>query len=104
MSNKIYYHATRATNLPSIMNDGVIYTGMDGIVYLAESVEDALKFVALRAMNEDIYILGIKGLDESKIQETFDHSYAFFKCKSYGYPEDIPVDLIDTCHISERAR
>lgn len=102
MNTKIYYHATRASNLPSILEEGFIHTGCDGIVYLTESVEDALKFVALRVMDEDIYILGIKGLDESKVEETFDHSYAFFQCRSYGYPEDIPVSMLHQFYVSAK--
>lgn len=92
--DRTYYHATRKLNFESIMNDGVIYTGIDHIVYLAENLEDAYKFIRVRVGNEPIVIFEITDLDPNKIKETFDHSYKFFQCKSYGYSEDIPIDKI----------
>lgn len=89
---KKYYHATTVDNFNSIMNDGVIKTGWDGIVYLTETPQDALKFIALRTF-DDIIVLEVE-VDESLVVETFDHSYAFFKCKSYGCRQNISFDQV----------
>lgn len=95
---KKYYHATRKENWLGILDEGIIHKGIDGIVYLAESKEDAYKFVGLRVWDEDIYVIELSNLDESKICETFDHSYDFFQCKSYGYQEDISFwDNMSNC-------
>lgn len=83
---KKYYHATPSKNLLSIMSEG-IKTGCDGVVYLAETREDALKFICIRCF-EDIVIFEVK-LSEDKVDETFDHSQQFFKCKAYGYAGNI---------------
>ena len=99
-----YYHATASSNAKSIVNDGKIYTGIDGIVYLADSRENALNFVGVRVFNEPIIVFEIDiPEDEAKlVEETFDHSYNFFRCKSYGYPKNIPtdwiVDVYQWCH------
>lgn len=88
---KSYFHATSIKNLESIIEHG-IKPGCDGIVYLAETKEDALKFTCLRITN-DILIFELK-LQEDKVFETFDHSYNFFKCKSFGYAKTIPYKAI----------
>ena len=91
---KYFYHATTEENFKKIMFDGKIKVGFDGIVYLTESKEDALKFLCLRAFGQSIIVLEIHIPDETKIEETFDHSYSFFKCRSFGYPEYIDTDNI----------
>lgn len=88
---KKYYHATPSKNLLSIMRDG-IKAGCDGVVYLAETREDALKFICIRCF-EDIVIFEVK-LPEDKVYETFDHSQQFFKCKAYGYAGNISEKAI----------
>jgi len=90
---KKFYHATSFDNLGSILSKGLV-PGCDGIIYLAETREDALKFVVLRYANEEILTIEVE-LDEKEVEETFDHSYSFFKCKSFGYPKVIPIDEID---------
>ena len=89
-----WYHATDKKVLGSIVISG-IEPGIDGVVYLADSCENALKFVVVRGIME-IAVIKIKrsSLDKRKIIETFDHSYEFFKCKAYGYTEVIPSNLI----------
>lgn len=86
---KKFYHATDFVNLHSIMYDG-IRPGCDGVVYLAETPEDALNFVVFRCY-EEILVVEIE-LEESEVKETFDHSYTFFKCKAFGYPGTIHLD------------
>lgn len=88
---KTYYHATPFENLESIMDQG-LHKGCDGVVYLTERPEDAAKFVAIRGYRQ-ILVLGVE-LEESMISESFDHSFAFFKCEAYTYPDDIPADEI----------
>lgn len=85
----VFYHATDYENLASILDNG-LRASIEGIVYLTETEQDALKMVALRGYKE---ILTIKILipekEAHRIVETFDHSEAFFKCKSYGYQGNI---------------
>lgn len=88
---KTYYHATPFENLESIMDQGIC-KGYDGVVYLTEKPEEAARFVAIRGCRK-ILVLGIE-LEEDLINESFDHSQAFFKCKAYSYAENIPADEI----------
>lgn len=88
---KTYYHATPFENLESIMDQG-LHRGCDGVVYLTEKPEDAAKFVAIRGCRK-ILVLGIE-FEEHMVNESFDHSQMFFKCKAYAYEDDIPADEI----------
>lgn len=88
-----YYHATEEKNLDSIIEKGIL-PGVDGGVYLTETPEDAYKFVAIRVFSIDpIPVLEVE-LDESLVEESFDHSQAFFKCRAFRYPGPIPVNQI----------
>lgn len=31
-------------------------------------------------------------IEDDLVEESFDHSEAFFKCKAYYYPQDTPID------------
>ena len=87
-----YYHATTEETAKQIMEDGQIRIGLDGVVYLCDKPEDAAKFVAIRGCRK-IYVIEVD-LDETqaaKVEESFDHSEAFFKCKAYVYPESISI-------------
>ena len=88
---KTYYHATPYENLESIMDQG-IRKGYDGVVYLTEKHDEAARFVAIRGCKK-ILVLGIE-LEEDLVSESFDHSEAFFRCKAYMYPENIPANEI----------
>ena len=97
-----YYHATTAAAAESIIADGKIKTGFDGVVYLGDSINNAAKFLLIRfTPGSEIIIFEIEGLDESKIEESFDHSEAFFKCKAWMYPEDIPTTLVTNVYTVE---
>lgn len=87
-----YYHATPYENLASIVVDG-IKSGMEGVVYLTKERDDAFKFLAIRGCHD---ILTVEVLiDSEKVEETFDHSLQFFKCKAFGYKGDIkPCEMI----------
>ena len=88
---KTYYHATPFENLESIMDQG-IRKGCDGVVYLTEKPEEAVRFLAIRGIRK-ILVLGVD-LEEDMVSESFDHNEAFFKCKAFMYPENILFDYL----------
>lgn len=81
-----YYHATDVKNIGSIIAEG-IKPGYDGVVYLCETPEDSLKFMLVHGYHEAA-VFEVE-LDSSEVEESFDHSQAFFKCKAYMYPGTI---------------
>lgn len=89
----VYYHATSEDNALKILKDGFLKPGIDHIVYLADSFENALKFVFFRDLKK-VIVFELEVPDESKIMETFDHSFNFFQCKSWGYPEKIGIGCV----------
>ena len=90
---KTFYHATPVENLCSIMDKGLI-KGIDGIVYLTEKPEEAIRFLAVRGFKEAI-VCKID-LEEDLVEEQFDHNPNFFKCRAYGYKGDIePYDITE---------
>lgn len=97
MSNT-YYHSTSQYNFLGIVSDEKIRTSPEGIVYCCTTPEDCLKFAAVRAFSDanPTVVLKIDVPDEVEVIETFDHSEAFFKCKSYGIVGEVPLDWIDT--------
>lgn len=78
-----YYHATDVNNVSSILAEG-IKPGYDGVVYLCKTPEDACKFMKVRGYNEAA-VFEVE-LDSNEVEESFDHSQAFFRCKAYMYP------------------
>jgi RNA:NAD 2'-phosphotransferase (TPT1/KptA family) len=98
----IYYHATNHKNLKSILAEG-IKPSADGLVYLTDNMDNALKFMVLRPY-EKIVVIEIKTeeLDEAKIKESFDHSQTFFKCRAWGYQGIIPPIAISEFFEFER--
>ena len=84
---KKFYHATPFENLVSILDEG-IHRGADGVVYLADNPKAAVKFVCLRCW-DPILVVEVE-LDEAEVEESFDHSYEFFKERAWTYPKDIP--------------
>lgn len=89
---KTYYHATPSENLVSIIKDGCIKKGWLGVVYLTETAQDAVKFCAIRGQ-KFITVFEVE-VDESLIEESFDHSNEFFKCRAFTYAGDIPDSQI----------
>lgn len=87
----IFYHATSMDNLSSIMENG-LKPGSDGLVYLTKDPKEALRFLAIRGAKEALVVK--VSLSEERVMETFDHSYAFFKCRCFGYEGVIPVSKI----------
>lgn len=97
---KTYYHATSFENLESIMvKDQIIRKGCDGVVYLTEKPKDACKFLLVRGVRK-ILVIGVN-LEEDMVSESFDHSQAFFKCRAFTYPEDIPFDCFESAQTFE---
>lgn len=92
------YHATAFSNLGSILSKG-IKNGFDGVIYLAETREDALKFVAIRLIGQPIAVIEVEidNDNEKDILESFDHSQAFFKCRAWMSTEEISPDRISNC-------
>lgn len=100
---KILYHATSMENLGSILENGIEARNIEKLVYLAETPQDALKFIALRFYPEMLVIkVKIPKKYEHKIIETFDHSYNFFKCRAFGYQGSIPCYMLDSYEVYTR--
>lgn len=87
---KKFYHATEMRNFYSILEKGIL-PGIGGIVYLAETAQEAYRFMAIRSFGEPILVVEVE-LDENTVRETFDHSYQFFKCRAFGYPDRIHLN------------
>jgi RNA:NAD 2'-phosphotransferase (TPT1/KptA family) len=95
---KKLYHSTLKKNLDSILENG-LKTGCDGVIYFADSVQNALKFPIIRGKKvEDLIVIEIdtESIEKSKLDYSYDHSEAFFKCKAYIYPEVIPAETINS--------
>lgn len=91
---KKYYHATPFENFESIARQGILKSKFEGVVFLAEKPEEAARFLAIRLCRE-ILVCEVE-LDESLVEESFDHNEAFFKCKAYMYHDDIaPEEITD---------
>lgn len=86
---KKYYHATPFENLGSIFAKG-IRKGCDGVVYLTEKPEEAVRFIAIRGCKK-VLVIEVE-IEENLVKESFDHSQAFFRCRAYAYPGDISID------------
>jgi streptogramin lyase len=96
---KIFYHATARDNLVNIISNG-IKAGCDGCVYMTEKEDEAVRFVAIRGVPEIVtFKIKVYKKDMDKVQETFDHSQVFFKCRSFGYYGDISPDNIEPLNI-----
>lgn len=90
---KILYHATPFENLLGIVEEGLKPLNIEKMIYLAETAEDALKFMAIRGYTE-ILVCKVKVLNTNKLTETFDHNYNVFKCRAFGYNGEIPCKQI----------
>ena len=96
---KTYYHATPIENLQSIINEGIKRNNLEKVVYLCEKPEDAAKFLRVH-LCEHFVVIPVK-VHERFIEESFDHSYQFFKCRAFMYHKDIPVSNINIDEILE---
>lgn len=92
---KTYYHATPFENLDSIMEKGILKDRY-GYVYLTTKPDEAARFVAIH-MCRDILVVEVD-LEEDLVEESFDHSQTFFKCRAYRYQGDVSPDDIREIH------
>ena len=90
---KVLYHATAPANAFSIWKGG-LHPSADGYVYLAESKEDAVKFKSLTLSEMYIFPVKVTKKDEANLEETVDHSFSLFKCRSFGFRGAIPPDKL----------
>jgi RNA:NAD 2'-phosphotransferase (TPT1/KptA family) len=92
-----FYHATTKENLYKILSHGIKKDKLEKVVYLADSYENAARFLAIRGHMGNIVVFKIDAskLDKELLEESFDHSYDFFKCRAYVYNGDIGPDAID---------
>lgn len=99
---KYFYHATFKDNLSSIMINGIKKDNVYGGVFLADSSQNAAKFLMFRVHNlSDIIVFKINAskLNKTKLEESYDHSYEFFKCRAYIYFDNIKPNAIDMNNI-----
>ena len=84
-----FYHATTLENMDGIVTSGTVKSGCDGMVYLCTDPIDACKFLVIRGEREP-WVIEVD-LNEEDVEESFDHSQAFFKCKAYRHSGDIKL-------------
>jgi len=91
-----FYHATSYSNLDKIITEGLKINKTEGSIYLTDKAKDALKFLYIRGI-KDLIVIKLKAskLDKTKLYESFDHDYSFFKCRAYVYEKDIPLKDIN---------
>ena len=84
---KYFYHATPEKNFVGIMRNGIKPSGIENGVYLADTAEDAAKFMSLDLSNNLVYVFKISAskLNKNKLKESADHNIAFFECRAYFY-------------------
>jgi hypothetical protein len=84
-----YYHAAPKETMIKIVGEGRIKKSWDGVVYLCKEAVDSCKFLVMRGM-KNMSVIEVE-LDESEVEESNDHSEAFFKCKAYIHSGDIEL-------------
>lgn len=91
------YHATTNETADKIIRDWAIKPqGFDKCVFLADNKTSAAMFLALRGAKEiTVFEVNSDILDKSKLEESFDHSRTFFKCRAYMYHDKISLDDVD---------
>jgi hypothetical protein len=101
--NKIpfFYHATDKRNYINIMSKGIKKSKMEGAIFLADSFEHAAIFLAFRGVPIVVFKVDASKLNMSKMHESFDHSFEFFKCRAFAYIGDISPDAIDMENIMQ---
>lgn len=84
-----YYHAAPKETMMKIVGENRIKKSWDGVVYLCTEAIDACKFLVVRGM-EKMSVIEVE-LNESEIEESYDHSEALFRCKAYMHKGDIEL-------------
>lgn len=95
----LLYHATPKENFSSIMQNGLQANKL-GFVFLAEHKDMAATFLYLRGVT-DLVVFTVD-VDESEVEESFDHNEEWFKrvtnydsCRCYVFKGNIHKDRID---------
>lgn len=82
-----FYHATTEENMRKILGDGVIKHSIGGAVFLCRNPIDACKFLVIRGYRK-MCVVEVD-LKKNEVDESFDHSEAFFQCKAFIHNGDI---------------
>lgn len=91
---KVFYHATPLDNIDKLLIDG-IKAGPDGLIYMCEEPDESARFLVVRGIKRiGVVEIKIPKRYENNIEETFDHSPIFFKCRAFGYFGNIPSDWV----------
>lgn len=89
----LYYHATSIENAKKILDSWKIQSPA-GINYFCLKPEECLRFIYVHQRNVDCVIFEVDIHDEVQMEESFDHSETFFKCKAYCCCEAVSASLI----------
>lgn len=84
---KYFYHATTPDKFASIMQNGITL-GTFGDIFLADSPENAAKFLIMSEPHIYVFKIDASKLKKNKLKESFDHNSDIFDCRAYVY-EDI---------------
>ena len=96
MNMEYLYHATVGDNLVGISDNG-IKAGCDGCVYMTDSAENAMRFMAFKWEYTEFVVFKVEvaALNPELLEESSDHSESFWKCKAWLYVGDIPTTAIE---------
>lgn len=99
------YHATKYKNFASILNDQKIKTGADGLIYFTTTQHHSVNWIDFTNHDaEDIIVFRVLSLklDQSKIDDGYDHDPNFFKGITVKtYAEDISLELVDMDNVMQ---
>lgn len=82
-----FYHAAHKETMKKIVGEGTLRRSWDGAVYLCKNPLDACKFLIIRGILQ-MSVIEVE-LDKKEVEESHDHSEAFFQCKAYMKKGDI---------------
>ena len=85
-----FFHATPEATAFQIASEKEIRPSWDGFVYLCKEATDACKFLLIRGIKK-MCVFEVE-LDESAVQESFDHSKVFFGCDAYMHEGSIKLN------------
>ena len=90
---KTMYHATKLENLDAILEKGLLRNKIENAIFLCEKPEHAARFLVVQGLSQFV-IIPVK-VHERFLEESFDHSEEFFKCKAWTYSKDIAPRYIE---------
>lgn len=91
----LYYHATSVDNAKKILESCKIESPLH-INYFCTEPEECLRFIYRNTGSTDcvVFEFDISEEDGFDIEESFDHSEDFFKCKAYCCTQVIPLSCV----------